>query len=136
MQTDRADVNRLPPTARSRVSNGSALLDGIDHRTAEARRYRDVLAAIVSDLGGIDHLSEGQKQMARRAGMLAVQCEKIEAAAVSGAAVDLETYGQLVDRLGRAFGRLGLKRVAKDITPSLDEYLARKRAVASPEAEA
>ena len=35
----------------------------------------------------------------------------------------LEVYGQLTDRLGRAFQRLGLKRVMHDVTPDLDAYL-------------
>ena len=35
----------------------------------------------------------------------------------------LEVYGQLTDRLGRAFQRLGLKRVMHDVTPDLGAYL-------------
>jgi hypothetical protein len=83
-----------------------------------------VLSAIVADLGGSDRLSEGQRQIARRCAMLAVECEKIEALGVAGEAIDLDTYGQLTDRMGRAFSRLGLKRVPKTI-PSLEEHMAR-----------
>ena len=114
----------MPPSARSRISNGSAILDGIDGRCREARRFRDVLAEIVSDLGGSDCLSEGQRQLARRCAMLAVECEKIEALGVAGKNIDLDTYGQLTDRIGRAFQRLGLKRVPRDLTPSVAEYVA------------
>ena len=39
---------------------------------------------------------------------------------------DLEIYGTLCDRLGRLFGRLGLERKSKDITPDLRTYLAGK----------
>ena len=53
-------------------------------------------------------------------------CEKLEGEIAQGRDVDLEQYGMLTDRLGRCFNRLGLKRRAKDITPSLGEYLARK----------
>ena len=114
------------PTARSRVSNGKALFIDADRRTKPARRFRDVLAAIVSDLGGPDRLSEGQRQLARRCSLLAVECELIEAKAVAGKEIDLEAYGVMTDRLGRAFQRLGLKRVPKDITPHVADYLARK----------
>jgi hypothetical protein len=85
-----------------------------------------VLAEIVSDLGGPDQLSEGQRQLARRCATIAIECEKLEGRAVTGEAIDLDLYGQLTDRLGRAFGRLGLRRVARDITPSLREYLDEK----------
>jgi hypothetical protein len=83
-----------------------------------------VLGEIVSDLGGFNHLSEGQRQLARRCAMLSVECEKIEALGVAGKAIDLDCYGQLTDRLGRAFQRLGLKRVPRDVTPTLAQYLA------------
>jgi hypothetical protein len=126
--TDHAAVPRISTTNRSRITNGSAILEGIDGRSAPARRFRDVLAAIVSDLGGADHLSEGQRQIARRCAMLAVQCEQIEAAGVQGAAIDLDCYGQLTDRLGRAFQRLGLKRVPKDVSPTLAQILDERAA--------
>lgn len=124
MPADSAALAPMSPTARSRISNGSAVLDGIDGRSSTARRFRDVLAEIVADLGGSDRLSEGQRQIARRCAMLAVECEKIEALGVAGEAIDLDTYGQLTDRIGRAFQRLGLKRVAKPVM-SLQEHLAR-----------
>ena len=61
--------------------------------------------------------------MARRCAMLSVECEKMESTAVAGLPFDLEVYGQLTDRLGRAFQRLGLRRVAHDVTPDLGAYL-------------
>ena len=85
--------------------------------------FRDVLASIATDLGGVDRLSEGQKQIARRCAMLSVECEIMESAAVAGQPFDLDAYGQLTDRLGRAFQRLGLKRVMHDVTPDLGAYL-------------
>jgi hypothetical protein len=116
-------VTSMPLTSRSRISNGSAILEGIDGRSREARRFRDVLGEIISDLGGHDGLSEGQRQLARRCAMLAVECEKIEALGVAGEAIDLEAYGQLTDRIGRAFQRLGLKRTARDVSPTLNDLL-------------
>lgn len=119
----------MKPRGRSRVSNGAALfVEPIDGRSRDARRFRDVLAEIVSDLGGADRLSEGQRQLARRCAMIAVECEKLEGKAVAGEEINLETYGQLTDRLGRAFQRLGLKRVARDVTPDLQSYLRQKAA--------
>jgi hypothetical protein len=55
--------------------------------------------------------------------MLSVEYEIMESAAVAGQPFDLDAYGQLTDRLGRAFQRLGLKRVMHDVTPDLGAYL-------------
>src|SRR5262245_32309562 len=96
------------PPFRSAVTNGSALfLDGVDGRSREARRFRDILGEIVGDLGGTDRLSEAQRQLARRCALLSLECEGMEAKAVAGEAIDLDLFGTLVDRLGRAFQRLG-----------------------------
>jgi hypothetical protein len=74
-----------------------------------------VLNEIISDLGGADILSEGQRQLARRAATLAVECERLEGEMASGREADLHRYGQLTDRIGRTFHRLGL------ITPTLGQ---------------
>jgi len=126
---------------RSRLSNGSKLLPMTDGRSATARRFKDLVEDIAADLGGKDRLSEGQRQLIRRAAMLSAECERMEAMAArndrrpDGAIAwksetpfvfDLEIYGALCDRLGRLFGRLGLERRSKDVTPDLRSYLAGK----------
>ncbi len=127
-----SNVSPLPkplPSTRSRVTNGSSLFTGdVDGRTASAKRFRDILAEIVSDLGGADHLSEGQRQLARRAAMMSVEAERQEAEAVAGGKLDPDSFGALADRLGRVFNRLGLKRVARDVTPTIAEIMARHAA--------
>lgn len=116
-------------TTRAAVSNGSRLHAGeVDGRTEAARRFRDVLAEIVSDLGGADILSEGQRQLARRAAMMSVEAERQEAEAVAGGKLDPDAFGALADRLGRVFNRLGLKRVPRDVTPTIAEIMARHAA--------
>jgi hypothetical protein len=103
--------------------------------TAWARRFRDVLAEITNDLGGADLLSEGQRQLARRANTISIMCEKLEGDAAAGAAINLEDYGKLTDRLGRCFQRLGIERRAKDVGPTLTEYLAQFREPEEDEAQ-
>src|SRR3954453_17336871 len=83
---------------RSRVTNGSELfVEPTDRRTAISRRFRDILAAIISDLGGSDRLSEGQRQLARRVALMSMQCETMEARFVAGEEIDIDVYGQLSD---------------------------------------
>ncbi len=67
---------------RSKVTNGKALFLNGSVKSAAARRFADILSNVVSDLGGFDQLSEGQRQLARRAAALSVACEKLEAALV------------------------------------------------------
>src|SRR5262249_30654689 len=127
-------TTKKPPSRhRSAVTNGKPLPVVQPGDTAWARRFRDVLAEIVSDLGGADRLSEGQRQLARRCATISIACERMEGEAAAGAAIDLETYGKLTDRLGRAFQRLGLKRQPRDVTPSLAEYLESLQAESEPE---
>ena len=121
--TIRSLIAARAPRTRSAVTNGRRLHVEARGDTAWARRFRDVLAEIVSDLGGPDRLSEGQRQLARRCALLSVECEKIEGGAVEGKEIDLDTYGQLTDRMGRAFQRLGLRRVPRNVAPELDAYI-------------
>jgi hypothetical protein len=122
----RAAPDARPSKVRSAVTNGKRLHVVAPGDTRWSRRFRDVLCQIVSDLGGADILSEGQRQLARRCATIAIACERMEGEAATGAAIDIDGYGALTDRLGRCFQRLGLKRVARDITNPLD--YARERA--------
>jgi hypothetical protein len=83
------------PKGRSKVTNGRQLFIDGDARLKVSRRFRDVLACIAEDLGGVDRLSEGQKQIARRCAMLSVECEIMESVAVAGQPFDLDAYGQV-----------------------------------------
>ena len=54
---------RLVPrkaSARSRVSNGGHILPDVDGRSAVARRYRDIAAQIIADMGGASQCAEAQ----------------------------------------------------------------------------
>jgi hypothetical protein len=115
------EVNRRK--GRSRVTNGGRVFVEADQRGPWTRRFRDILSQIVSDLGGADILSEGQRQIARRAATLSIACERLEGEIATGKDVDLEQYGQLTDRLGRCFNRLGLKRQARDVGPTLGDLI-------------
>ena len=117
MPADSPQIADRSPVARSRVTNDSALLAGVDGRSAIVRRYRDLVDAIISDLGGDDAISEGQRQLARRASALSVQCEQIEAVMANGGTINANDYVRLVNALNRVLGSIGLKRRMKDVNP-------------------
>lgn len=114
---------------RSALSNGKKLLPLTDGRSATARRFKDLYQDICQDLGGADHLSEGQRQLARRAAMLSAESERLEALSVrEDAGFDIELYGMLCDRLGRLFQRIGLERRARPVddgSRALLDYFSR-----------
>jgi hypothetical protein len=78
-----------------------------------------------NDLGGSDRLSEGQRQLIRRAATLSIMSESVEADFIRNLAFNSEAYGVLCDRLGRCLQRLGLERKSR-VTPDLHSYLAAK----------
>lgn len=53
-------------TARSRVTNHQDLLPGLDGRSSAARRFRDLVAALIADQGGLDQCSEIKLGLLRR----------------------------------------------------------------------
>ena len=95
------------------------------------RRWKDIFEIVVSDRGGADQLSEGQRQLARRIATLAIEAELMEAERVEGKDLDLDAYVMLTNALGRALGRLGLARVPRDVTPDLASYITAKDAEAA-----
>jgi len=106
----------------SAITSGRRLLIGGNSNGAWARRYRDLIAGHVSDLGGRGQLSEGELSLIRRASALECELEVQEAALSRGDPVNLDSFGRLVDRLGRTLQRVGLKRVARPVL-SLREQL-------------
>jgi hypothetical protein len=112
-----------PARGRSAVTNGKRLHVVAPGDGKWARRFADILAEIISDLGGADLLSEGQRQIARRCATIAIACERMEGEAAAGNPIDLDIYGTLTDRLGRAFHRLGLKRQPRDVGLTLGDLL-------------
>ena len=69
-------VTRLyRPKARSKITNGRELLPGLDHRSVWARRFRDLQAQLVMDLGGDEVLSAAKKAIIRRCAVIQVELE-------------------------------------------------------------
>jgi hypothetical protein len=100
------------PRGHSAVTNGGRLHVVRPGDTAWARRFRDVFNHIICDLQSVhsNGLTESQRQDARRATTMIIECEKMEGRSAAGGDIDVDQYGQLTDRLGRIYRRLGLKQ--------------------------
>ena len=129
-------VVRKKKLHRSRVTNGAKLLPLTDGRSAAYRRFKDVFEEIAGDLGGLDYLTEGQRQLAKRAALLSAELERQEAFWAREERTgpinwkdepdkfDPNLYGVLCDRLGRLFDRLGLERRARPVSNPIIEHFA------------
>jgi hypothetical protein len=108
------------------VTNGGSILAGIDGRSATARRYADLIRAIVVDQGGAGQLSEARSSLIRRFAGASVLCEVIEANIASGKKIDITEYATLVSTAVRVAQRIGIDRRAKNILPALADYIEGK----------
>jgi hypothetical protein len=114
---------------RSRVTNGSALLPGVDGRSAWVRRCKDIIEAHLSDLGGEDNTSAAERSLIRRAAVLTTELERLEARFASAGEAserDLDLYIRAAGNLRRLLEAIGLQRRARDIGPTLGDLLRRE----------
>src|SRR5262249_19635385 len=124
--------DEFPSRTRSAVTNHKDLLPGLDGRSATARRrFRDLVNAFVADMGGLDRCSEIKLGLVRRLAATTVQAELLEARRVNGEAIDIPTLCPLASTTVRLSQRLGLERRARNVTPSLGQYLAARTAPAT-----
>jgi hypothetical protein len=92
------------------VTNGTRLLVGVDGRSAQARRYRDLCLCFPDDLGCAAELSEAQRSLIRQAAALLVQSEHLQAAVLRGETVDNEHLTRLSNAATRVLAQLGIKK--------------------------
>jgi hypothetical protein len=116
---DRRKVGRNPQ--RSRITNGGKLLPGIvDERSAWVRRCKDIISQHLVDLGGEDNCSSAERSLVRRASVMTVELERLEAKfAQAGEASEREfdLYIRAAGNLRRLLEAIGLRRRPIDITP-------------------
>jgi hypothetical protein len=137
--TDTHSIDNLAPRGRSRVTNqrmrgkvnAGALFVEIDGRTAWGRRYRDIVAALADDAGGLSSLSELKYALIRRVAALILESEKIEVSLARGEKADVDLLARISSHIRRLGEAIGIDRKVRDITPTLAD-LVRKHHEASP----
>jgi hypothetical protein len=120
---------RRLPDQRSAVTNGQRLFVAAgDGRGPWARRMRDVIELHISDLGGLENASEAERSIIRRAATLTIELERLEAKFSTlpngPRADDLDMYQRCSNSLRRLLESIGIQRRPRDVTPSLDGFLA------------
>jgi hypothetical protein len=115
-------------TQASAITNGRLLPSnvngGVDGRSAWVRRVRDLIAQHTADLGS--DISCAEQALVRRCATLCCELERRELFFAQTASIDdtaLAVYQSGVNTLRRTLESLGLKRRARDVTPSLSDIL-------------
>jgi hypothetical protein len=118
---------------RSRTKQGKARLltiDSLDYRTAAYASATKLIETLSGDLGS--DLSEGQKQLVTRVALIGAIVSDFETRWISGEQIALPDYLQACRTQCRLLALLGLQRVARDVTPSVNEYLEQNYSSAGP----
>jgi hypothetical protein len=110
----------LKPAARAKLLT----LEALDGRTIAARAVRDLIGAIESDLGGDP--STAQQQIIQRAAVTGAVLEDMATKWLAGGDLDVAMWATLTNVERRLYETLGIERRSKDVTPSLETYLASK----------
>lgn len=124
--SDRPEIGRGKDALKSRVANGSEILPGVDGRSREARRYREIVHALLADAGPIEQIGAAKRELIRRFAGAALLAEQQEAKITRGEAVDASEHATLCSLLTRLAARIGIGQSKKSFVPSVDDYLATK----------
>jgi hypothetical protein len=100
-------------------------LHDLDRRTAAYRRTVDLIEAMEADAGGHDRLSTGERQLIRRIALACTLAEHLEARWLSGEQIDPALYCTIANAQKRLLEVVGLRRVPRQVTPTLEEYARR-----------
>jgi hypothetical protein len=98
---------------RSKITNQPARLAGVDGRSTQQRRRRDLIGTYTAALGGSDQVSAASMNDIVRAVDLVIIAEQARAKALRGdKGVDLGDLTRLEGAADRAVRRLGIKQGA------------------------
>ncbi len=120
-----APVATLSAHHRSRITNRSSLLAGVDGRSALARRYRDLVAAFTAEMGG--PLGEAEVLQVRAAASMMLHVEELTARIIRGERVDSEEMTRAGNGATRALAALRRRKPAKPRSASVADYLSQRK---------
>jgi hypothetical protein len=112
------------PATRSRISNRGGL-EGIDGRSAEARRYRDVITDLTRECGG--DIGHGQLLLIQAIARNVVAAEQMTAAKMRGDAISSDDIVRANNAVERGLNRLRRSRTPDAKAPTLAERLMSAR---------
>jgi hypothetical protein len=97
--------------------------ENLDRRTSASKQFDAIAKNIATDLGGEDRLSTVQKHLVECFAGCAIAVSDINARLLSGGEVDLLELAQMTSTLVRVATRIGVKRIPREIGPSLSDLI-------------
>ena len=122
MTRERGTGAKRPSNNRSAVTNGSRLFPkGIDGRSAQGRRWRDIYYGFLGQLGGECAATAYETAMLRDLATMRVAMEEVQAAQFVGEPLDLAGYANAT-AIFRSIARdLGLHEKTGTRSPRLSD---------------
>jgi hypothetical protein len=117
---------RQTRAGRNRLLNRESL----DGRTIVAKVFDRLVAAIHADLGGRDQLTAIELALVEAFAGSAVTLNNLNTRILTGAEIDnamITMHAQAISAMVRVASRLGLQRRQRDLSPTLEQYLAAKQ---------
>ena len=107
-----------------KVTTGTKLVMGLDGRTSDARRFRDICAGLIEELGR--EPTQSELLLVRQASTATVALERLQAKTIMGqlTPVELTEVSRLANVANRTMARLKLKPRGSNAGLDLTAYLA------------
>jgi hypothetical protein len=102
----------------------------IDRTGGAARFFDKMVREIEQDLGGRRHLTRIEGELVRAFAGAATTLQYLNHQVLLGevSEIDLSGYATIASTILRIGSKLGLQRRARDVTPTLEQYLREKEA--------
>jgi hypothetical protein len=104
----------------------------LDGRSKARKQFDSIASGIAADLGGEDRLSTVQRHLVEAFAGIAIAVNAANARLLLGEAVDVGEAAQLASTLTRLASRIGVGRVARNITDPLSYARQLEREEATP----
>lgn len=100
----------------------------LDGRTKSRRQFDAIAEGIARDLGGEGQLSTVQKHLVEAFAGAALHVHDLTAHLLLGEDVDIVAHSQAISTMVRVATRIGVRRLARDVSPSLADILREEEA--------
>jgi hypothetical protein len=124
----KADSTGAKPAGKARLLT----LEDLDRRTNAYKLTAGLIESLEDDLGGAGHVSVAERQIVQRAAVLGAMAADLEARWIGGGPVDPLAFTTIANAQRRLLEAVGLQRRARDVTPTLVDYVKARQA--APEA--
>lgn len=121
-------VEIAPDAPAMRAGNGRGKIrlltrSSLDGRTKARKQFDAIAEGVATDLGGSARLSTVQRHLVEAFAGCAIVLQAINARILLGEEVDIADQSSAASTLVRLAQRIGIERVALDVTPSLPDIM-------------